>query len=396
MRNGGQADPGSGQGGSNNVWRAFAFLAASVAILFAVRDAFGFTDAYAVTDAHYELHDHVWGFVRLLMIAVGATVAWRGVEQPQGRILAGGLIGLSLNNNWWFYAADDPLLWPSGILNYLGVAFGLTQLIRFAASYGTGDWRAVRSTAGRVAPYLGGAIALSGLMWWFSAVVFASPQPVLNTLFWLGWDAANVLIIAASVVAMLTSAPADRSTVVWILGSFSVAALGTAIHSIDRLLEGDTLWANDLDTIAQIALPIGLGYAVLRHHALGVDFVVTRAALFGLLTLVVGACFSVAEGQFSGWVASIHLVRHGSQLPAHVVELGLSIGTAASYKALGGLVDRAMDALRGRVVPDAPDPTDATGSESQRVAALERRLAELEAAQSSRATADPENSDTKG
>jgi hypothetical protein len=379
----------------SSVWRSSALVVAAIAILFAVRDMFGYKDANPITSASYDLNDHLWGFVRLLMVAVGAMVAWRGTERPQARMLAGALIGLSLNNNWWFYARNDPLLWPSGILNYLGIAFGLTQFIRFAASYGAGDWRAVRKVVKGIAPFLGIAIAVFGLIWWYGAVVSESPQPLFNMLFWVGWDAANVLIVCTSLVAVFRAAPDDRRNVSWMLGSFSVAALGTAVHGLDRLLQGDTPWANYLDTAAQIALPVGLGYALLRRRALDVDFVVSRAALFGLVTMIVGACFSLAEGEFSSFITSLHLGQTGSQFSAKIAELGVSLVVAVSYKSLDKLVDRVLERFRGSAKHDTVDPADTAGSEAQRVAELERRIQQLEAAHSTPPVADRQSSDKR-
>src|ERR1700730_16823858 len=102
------------------VWRLFAIVMVAVAVVFAIRDTVGYSDTNPITALPYGFHDRLWGVARILMLSVAATVAWWGSERSQGRIMAAALIGLALNNNWWFYSLDNPLLWPSVALNYLG------------------------------------------------------------------------------------------------------------------------------------------------------------------------------------------------------------------------------------------------------------------------------------
>jgi hypothetical protein len=335
----------------NVAWRAFSVLAISIAVLFAIRDALGFSSVSAVSSLPYAFHDHLWGGVRLLMLFVAGTVAWWGAQRGQARILASALIGLSLNNNWWFYSLDDRLLWPSVALNYLGIGFGLSQLLRFAATYGDGDWMNVRRLSNRIAPYIGAFVAIFGTLWWVSALVVESPQVSFNHLFWAGWDAVNILVIVSSVIAALKASASDRTRILWVVGSFLIAALGTACHGIDRALQGDTTWANDLDSAAQAAMALGLGYAVLWQRALDIDFVLSRIAVLSLLGGLIAIILAVAQGLTENYVKSLKIGYPG--LVANALELGMTSAVVASYKNIEQFADNLIARWRGSREPPA-------------------------------------------
>ena len=321
-------------------WRVAALTGVSVAVFLAARDMVGFGDPVPVSSVPYAFHWHLWGFVRLLMLFVAATVAWWGAHRQAARTLACALIGISFNNNWWFYAADDPLLWPSVVLNYLGLGFGLAYFMIFAGTYGQGDWRRIRLYITRLAPYLGGLIGLFGMLWWTSL------HPLFNRVFWGGWDLVNVLVIVASFIAVRHANPSERTATTWVLVSFSIAAFGTWLHGVDRQFQGDTEWANIVDTVAQAALPVGLAYGVLRHRALDIDFLINRVVLFSSLTLSLGVLFTLAEVLTHKWVDSLKLVPEGSRIPANVVEILLSMGVVRSYKRLESKVDQIVERWR--------------------------------------------------
>jgi hypothetical protein len=85
---------------------------------------------------------------------------------------------------------------------------------------------------------------------------------------------------------------------------------------------------------AVIAMPLSVGYAVLRHRVLDVNFVLNRAIAYGLVSLVVIAIVSLIDWFFAQVVAQQHL--------AIVMELLATIG-------VGLLLDRINKAIEGFV-----------------------------------------------
>jgi hypothetical protein len=335
--------------------RALSLLAVSIAVLFAVRDMLGrdptgFPSASAVVGLHYAFYDHLWGAVRLLVLSVAATLVWWAPQRSQARILAGALIGLSLNNNYWFYAADNPLLWPSVALNYLGIAFGLMQLLRFAASYGEGEWMHIRGISKAIAPYVGVYMAILGTLWWTTVLVWQSPNFTLNDRFWYSWDAINVLVITMSLIVVANAKAEDRTRTLWVAASFFIGALGTAIHGATRAVEGDTAWVNTLDSLAQAAMALGLWYAVLWQRAFDLNFVVNRLVAFTIVSVFLSVLIESATALSESVSGSATFGYRG------VLGTGFTLGSTmvvvASFRIIENYTDKCLGRLRGRSSDD--------------------------------------------
>ncbi len=334
------------------MYRALAVIGTAIAVFFAVRDALGLHDQFAVTALVPEFHDRAWGCIRILMLSVAAMVAWTGSARAPARFLAAGLIGLSLNNNWWFYASDDVLIWPSVALNYLGIGFGEFALMRFAASYGSGDWAHVRATVARLAPVIGALIALFGTLWWRSELVAQNPIIAYNVLFWIFWIAASLCVVASALVAFLRAPESERYWLGWVCASVSASAAGIAVHGIVRLTFGESVWVNNLDNLAQAALPIGLGYAILRGKVLEVDFAVSRVTLFGLLASISGVAFSTAEELSTKFADALHLTKGTSSSYAGAADFAISLAIVLSYRSLEQFTDSRIDSIRSKTERD--------------------------------------------
>ncbi len=330
------------------MYRALAVIGTAIAVFFAVRDALGLHDPFAVTSLLPQFHDRAWGCIRILMLSVAAMVAWTGSARAPARYLAAALIGLSLNDNWWFYASDDVLIWPSVALNYLGIGFGEFALMRFAASYGSGDWACVRATVARLAPVVGALIGLFGTLWWRSELVAQNPVAAYNVLFWIFWIAASFCVVAAALVAFLRAPASERYWLGWVCASVSTSAVGIAVHGIVRLIFGESVWVNNLDNLAQAALPIGLGYAILRGKVLELEFAVSRVTLFGLLASISGVLFSTAEELSTKFADALHLTKGTSSSYAGAADFAVSLAIVLSYRSLEQITDSAIDSIRSK------------------------------------------------
>lgn len=164
----------------------------------------------------------------------------------------------------------------------------------------------------------------------------------------------------------------------WVAASFSIAAAGTAIHGFDRAIQGDTEWANYLDAVAQLALPLGLGYSVLRLRLLDRDFALTGSVVYGSLTLLLSFAEVILER-----IARL-LVPDQAHVAAAAAEFGLSLAVVVSFKSfekwtdaklgsLGEMDDeRRAEALRAFAREEVPASGDATTLEDRLLRVLER------------------------
>jgi hypothetical protein len=315
-------------------------MAIAVAVAFAVRDLIGYRDLFQVANVPYSGYDHLNGFVRLLELALAATLWLKCGDRPAARTLAGALTGLSLNNNWWFYSRDNPLLWPSVAINYVGIGYGVMQFMRFSATYTPNDWRGLRARIGSFAPFVGSWVALFGTLWWISALIDQEPYHAFNRLFWAGWDAANVMVILASCVGLAAATNDDeRRRMAWVAASFSIAAAGTAVHGFDRAIQGDTDWANYVDAVAQLALPLGLGFSILRLRLLDREFALTGGIVYGSLTLLLSCGEVIFER-----IARL-LVPDRAHVAAAAAEFGLSLVVVVSFKSFEKWTDAKLSSL---------------------------------------------------
>ena len=315
-------------------WGVVVAAAIAASIVLAMRDLHGYSSNEPVLWRPYAFYDKLLAFDRLLMLAIAGAVAWKRYDRREARILTIALIGLSLNNNWWFGDRNDAWTWVSAAVNYAGIALGLTEFLRFAALYGEGDWRGVRAMIARAAPFIGAWILFFGTAWWLTVLIdplSSHEYWLLNVAFWLGWDAVNILAIVAALIGVFTVSATERTTMEWVAASFGIAALGTAIHGFDRLVQGDTAWANTIDAVTLAALPLGLGFVIRRHRLLDIQFLVTRGALYSLIGVAL----------YSGF-AALHVLA-SDRLGA--VTFAVSFAVVLSIRGLETGLDRLLHAV---------------------------------------------------
>lgn len=329
------------------LYRVVALIVVSYALMLGVRDALGMHDVDAVSSLLPAFHDRLWGVVRIAMLSVAAIVAWCGVTNRSTRLLSMGLIGIALNNNWWFLGLHNPVLFPAVALNYLGVPFGLAALLRFTTSFDDALARRLDRIARWLAPALGIVMAALGTLWWTSALAANDPHPAYNVAFWLCWDAFNACLVGVSLALFVRASAAERAKFGIIFFSIAIAAAGTAIHGFLRLVVGESAVANDIDTIAQIALPLGLGYSVLRRNVFGLTFYVNRALLCTFLSSVITYIFAIAEEASKAIVESLHLAPQFREISTPGFELAASALVVVAFHPIEKRTDKLVERLRG-------------------------------------------------
>jgi len=153
------------------------------------------------------------------------------------------------------------------------------------------------------------------------------------------WVYYVVAITAAFWIANVRAQGADRWRVRWVSVALGVAFSGIVAELaliVVGHLRGD--WLGYLP-LTMIALPFGLGYAIVRHRVVDIGFVVNRALVFGIVSAVVIIAFIVLE-----WALSTVFVKV-SHLTSTSLELMLALVLGFSLRGIHGRVDAFIDDL---------------------------------------------------
>jgi hypothetical protein len=97
-------------------------------------------------------------------------------------------------------------------------------------------------------------------------------------------------------------------------------------------------WTVDVLSGIQILIPITVAYAVLKHKVIDVNFVISRALVYGLVTTLVIGIFALVDWFFAKAMAQQQIAA----VAEIVVALGLGFSLNAVHKFVDGIVDRVL------------------------------------------------------
>jgi hypothetical protein len=274
------------------------------------------------------------------MALFGGLIAWRRPQLAEARLLS---LALSC------YVIGDVLQWivtPSTAVNLLAIAgssagiFGaiaLGSFVAFGARFGT---RSRARTAVEVVAYailtLLGAYGIAASV----AIVTLWLDPADLYMGMLGLVlacTAQCVVIIAAVVSLCASHGAARQRVAWALLAFGPllatfvlqVVLNAIVPTRDMALATGTFV-----NLAAIVAPVGLTYAVMSRRLLDVGFVLNRAAVFSIVSLIVVGTFMLVEWALGNWLTN------GANV---VISAALAIGLGFSIRFIHERVDRIVD-----------------------------------------------------
>ena len=160
-------------------------------------------------------------------------------------------------------------------------------------------------------------------------------------------------IIAAQTIGLLCFVDAyvhlrseERQRLKWVLAGMTLFYLGYAYQQIANSLPGGgwpTAWSNlgwtpDVLSGIQIVIPITVAYAILKHRVIDVNFVMSRALVYGIVTTLVIGIFALLDWFFTKALAE----RQVAALVEIIAALGLGFSLNAVHKFVDGIVDRIL------------------------------------------------------
>jgi hypothetical protein len=293
-----------------------------------------------------------YGFLAIVVafIIVGALLALRQPRLPEARALAGMLLLLGVT----FTLAPQDWMppWVVG-LSYLAittvqfVAFGYAvHLATIFPDPNAGGWRRwIR----RINVPVSLAIAATGL--WLAHIVYYENRMPSAALLLVGryaWVYYLVAITTAFTIANRTARGADRMRVRWVSLSLAIGFSGVLVNVI-MIVVAQMKPAEWMAYFALtiLVIPLGLGYAIVRHRVIDVGFVINRAVVFGAVSLIVVMAFMALE-----WLLGSALVKV-SHLTSTSLELGLALVLGFSLRTIHAKVDAFVDDIFFRSRHDA-------------------------------------------
>jgi hypothetical protein len=284
---------------------------------------------------------------RFAMILVAIIVAVRRPDAAEARALVTFMttVGLAayITPPW---LPDRLLIWAA-VLKYPFIMLGLGYATAFACLFPATSGTGVRAIIRRVAvPLAVGAAAFSvatsfakhtllhGILP-YQTIVTAVIQDVLYVLM--------VMMVVAFAIGAIAARGPDRQRALWASGSVILGFSGVIFNILAFALNAEAQWMQYLQ-ITIIAIPLGLGYTILRHRTIDIGFVISRALVLTVVSFILVAAFGLIERALG------KLFIDESHIASRSVEIALALGLGFSLRTLHVRVERGVDYLffRGR------------------------------------------------
>ncbi|MEA2720106.1 MAG: hypothetical protein QOJ39_1970, partial [Candidatus Eremiobacteraeota bacterium] len=292
---------------------------------------------------------YVYLAIAFAFLAVGTLLAVRRPQMREVRALSGLLLLFSVAlcaspQSWMPVGLVGPMLLLGNFAQFAALGFAVHLATVFPDPAAGGSLARIRYlnigvVIGliAVAMFIAGSVYLRGVM----------PPAVVMTIGHYPWVYYVVAISTAFWIANRRSSPGDRTRVRWVSLSLAVGFCGVIVNLVLLIVahvQAD--WMVYLP-LTMIAVPLGLGYAIVRHRVVDIGFVLNRALVFGTVSAIVVVAFMVLE-----WILGSILVKV-SHVTSTSLELGLALVLGFSLRSIHGRVHAAVDDIFFRARHDA-------------------------------------------
>jgi hypothetical protein len=274
-----------------------------------------------------------------------ALIGWRRSQVPEMRLLALALAAFAISNEFSNIEWAVPWLWVYVVTDFVSdVAFPLAVVLSIAFA---GRFARTLSPARRVTQWLCYTIAaisvaqsmadsIGFITQWFdpNAPALRSNIPLY---------ALTASGLACSLFAISASRGLDRKRASW-----TVIPLATLLYL--PTLSGFIYWipmsyaltnvTGAVFSLTSFAAPVALTYAALSRRLIDIGFVLSRVAVFTLVSAIVVGVFVLVEWAANAWLAGT--THTTNTIIGMVVALGLGISLHYIQKYADRFVDRAI------------------------------------------------------
>jgi hypothetical protein len=281
---------------------------------------------------------YLYIFLRVVMGLVAAVIVVRRPDLPEGRALASFFIlfALALSTSATYYLSGIAVV-GSIFLQQMCAFAGLGQAVRFATIFPARTERGVRAFIRRINPYfVWGIVTMAAYIEYTASIKLQHPPGWLMILAKSPWVYYVIAITTAFFIASWRSTGEEKQRLRWVSLSLAVGFSGLIAEIIALLTRQHGDWIYFLP-MTELAIPFGMGYAIMRYRVLDIGFVVNRAIVFGGVSIVVVLVLGALE-----WFLGKFLVDV-SHTTSSIIELALSLTLGLSLKSIHHRVDRFVD-----------------------------------------------------
>ncbi|MFI5389268.1 MAG: hypothetical protein ACHQY2_06070, partial [Candidatus Eremiobacterales bacterium] len=230
------------------------------------------------------------------------------------------------------------VLYGSMVLNTI-LAAGLAGLIVFALRFLQSSVSGWRRWAELVAPALvfAGVAAVGVLETWNTYFIGQPAEWVAHV--GIAFTAGGALVVIVALIdTYIHRAGADRQRIRWVVFGFGVALASELVVTIVQTEATNTpLVVTSAIGLLTLIAPISVAYAVVKHHVIDVNFIVSRTLVYGVLTTIFVGMFA-----FIDWFVGRVLDQTRWAL---IAEVAAAIGVGFWLNGLHSRVDRFVDSV---------------------------------------------------
>ena len=252
---------------------------------------------------------------------------------------------LSLATFFIFFACAiavtiPPLSPQAMLLFFIGVEWffiiGGVAVVHFSTLFPEPAHDAPRRWLGRLAPVVGVVVAIASVLRLTQLIFDGTLNRALLDILAFGW----VYFIGATLYCLIVSTRlargAGRQRARWIMLTFAAGFSGLAVSFISLAFNITSIFSS-FAPLTIVLIPLGMGYAILRHRVMDVGFVINRAAVFGALSVFIVGNFVALE-----WLLAREF-ENLSHATSVALQLGIALLLGFSIRFIHSWIDRAID-----------------------------------------------------
>lgn len=166
---------------------------------------------------------------------------------------------------------------------------------------------------------------------------------------WFGWRAnwANNLLslsqgaiaavaLSALLATYISARGSGRQRIRWVVLAFAIALGAAVLGQVTPFVLHVPYWMYAAVQLIGVVVPLTVAYAVIRHRVIDVNFVVSRALVYGVLTAFLVGIFAIVDWLF---IERLKLARLGT-----IAEISVAVAAGFWFNALHRRVDSFVDA----------------------------------------------------